>query len=209
MAIYHSETKTKNIRWRAIVHHYRFKAVVTSWEALCTFALKTVLRADFFAHLGRKLRSKIHKEIGVSFKSFVRKSSKTILNSVSEIRFSSLLKIRAKIKHYSIVAVKFQSLIKNKIMTGAGFSTCVGFIAAYRRRRNLRLALGVEAGVSSCAHKYGRLSFDNRKNSVVTVGLLKQLSTAQLKDRNLARWKQDLGIVPQFEIVFSADIRKK
>ena len=201
--------KPPSIRWKAVIHEHRFRVLLDSWTDVWLLFLRPFIGIDVEMRLTRKSKLNLLHKIGILFKGYARMLSKTYFKPIVCIGFPSLLRIKAKLSSAFDVAVGFTANVKSKAKSKILFPLCVGFKTLCTRLRGLWHKPIVGIGFPTLLHRYGRLIFDNRRITTVTVGMLKQLITSQLKDRNTFGWKHEWCVVPQFKVTFSANLRSK
>ena len=196
-----------NLRWKAIIHFYRFKAYVGSWAIAIGIFLRMNVVIGFRAIAAAKLRMKSNIGIDIKFYGYVRQMAKSYMKAILGIGMAALLKLKAKVNMSSGLEIGFLSFLKTKF--GFIFFRKLGieFDAFFTRKRGMKKKDKIGIGHKSRAYKLGRLIFDNRKPTIWTAGLLKKLTIDELKQKIVRIMKQEWRIIPQFKVEFSANLR--
>ena len=198
-------------RWKAIINrNERYKVTLSSWAAVRGLFLRIKTGITFASVLRKKVRMVLSNNLPVGFISILRQKAKFIINSTIEIGFKSVLKTKGLLYHNSGFQVSLKAYLhgrlKLKFITNIG----IDFVSKFTRKRALKSDNSLKVGFKSPVYKRGRLKFDNRKLTIYTTSLLKKLTIGNdLKQRELSRWKRDYRTIPQFRIVFYANLQKR
>ena len=198
-------------RWKAIINRIgRYRVTLSSWTAVRGLFLHAKIGFGFGSVLRKKVRMIFSNSLSVGFTGILKQKSRFTANPAIGIIFKTSLKAKSLLHHSSGFQVGLKANLRRKLKFKSLLNIGIGFTSKFIRKRPLVSGNMFEVGFKSALYKKGRLRFDNRRLTIYTTSLLKKLTVGNdLKQREISRWKRDYRTIPQFRIVFSANLKKR